>query len=233
MSLYCDIKRTIPFHVAIIMDGNRRWARQMGLPSSYGHKKGVDTVKDITKAAKKAGIKVLTLYAFSCENWKRSSSEVKTLMTLLRRAIISYQKELKKNDISIKFSGKISQLPKEVFQTIEQAQENLKTCKSMILNIALNYGGRQEIVDAVNKALESGVKEITEQDIEKNLYTFPLAEPDLIIRTSGEKRVSNFLIWQSAYSEFYFSEKLWPDFTGNDLLLAIEEYSRRERRIGV
>lgn len=227
-----DSENNIPAHVAVIMDGNRRWAKKKGLPAAYGHKKGVDTVRVITRAAKQAGIKALTLYAFSCENWKRSVSEVKTLMLLLKKAISSYQKELLENDISLKFSGRIKELPPDIINTLLEAENKLKNCKSMVLNIALNYGGRQEILDAVNKICAKGVKKITQEELEKNLYTFPLQEPDLIIRTSGEKRISNFLLWQSAYSEFYFSDKFWPDFNAEDLKSALADYAARERRKG-
>ncbi len=222
----------IPLHVAIIMDGNRRWAQKKHMPVSYGHKKGVDTVKEIVAAAREIGIRYLTLYAFSCENWQRSPVEVKTLMFLLKEAISRYVDELYTNGICIKYSGRISQLPKDVFEVLKKAEEKLKDNKDMVLNIALNYGGRQEIVNAVNSIIGSGIKRIEEKDINKALYTYPLPDPDLVIRTSGEQRISNFLLWQSAYSEFYFTEKYWPEFDKEDLMKAIEDYSKRERRKG-
>ncbi|GAB4028637.1 MAG: isoprenyl transferase [Elusimicrobiota bacterium] len=225
-------EENIPSHVAIIMDGNRRWARGKGFPPAYGHKKGVETVKKIVQAARLAGVRYLTLYAFSCENWQRSSIEVKTLMFLLKKAIEEYSPELVQNDISLKFSGRLSALPADVRKVLAAAQEKLKGNKSMVLNIALNYGGRQEIVDAVNAALASGVLRIEEKDINANLYTSPLPDPDLIIRTSGEQRISNFLLWQSAYSEFYFTEKFWPDFQEKDFIEALKDYSLRDRRKG-
>jgi undecaprenyl diphosphate synthase len=225
-------KEKIPVHIAIIMDGNRRWAKKRGLPIFYGHKKGVDTVKKIVEAARKLNIKYLTLYAFSTENWNRNKREINMLFSLLKKCITEYRDELKKNDISLKVSGVIEEFPQELVKAINQTVSYLSGCKSMVLNLALNYGGRREIIDAVNKAIKNGVKVITEEELSKNLYTYPLPFPDLIIRTSGEMRLSNFLIWQSAYSEFYITSKLWPDFTEDDLCEAIIEYAKRERRMG-
>lgn len=225
-------EKKIPLHVAIIMDGNRRWAKERKMPVSYGHKKGVDTVKEIVAAAREIGIKYLTLYAFSSENWQRSRLEVKTLMFLLKKAISKYSDELYSNGICLKYSGRISQLPKDVVEELKKAKERLKNNKDMVLNIALNYGGRLEIVDAVNSLIASGIKHVEEKDINGALYTWPLPDPDLIIRTSGEQRISNFLLWQSAYSEFYFTKKYWPEFGKEDLIKAIEEYLKRERRKG-
>lgn len=221
-----------PFHLAIIMDGNRRWAKANGYPSVYGHKKGVETVKKVVEFSRKLGIKYLTLYTFSTENWKRTKQEISALFMLLYQTMKKYKDELKKNDISLKISGRYDEFPKKLVREIEKTVDYLKDCKSMVLNLALNYGGRREIVDAVNKALKSGVKEITEKDIEENLYTHPLPPPNLIIRTSGEMRLSNFLIWQSAYSEFYVTKTLWPDFDENELKRAIIDFSKRERRMG-
>jgi len=225
-------KEKIPVHIAIIMDGNRRWAKKRGLPIFYGHKKGVDTVKKIVEAARKLNIKYLTLYAFSTENWNRNKREINMLFSLLKKCITEYRDELKKNDISLKVSGVIEEFPQELVKAINQTVSYLSDCKSMVLNLALNYGGRREIIDAVNKAIKNGVKVITEEELSKNLYTYPLPFPDLIIRTSGEMRLSNFLIWQSAYSEFYITSKLWPDFTEDDFCEAIIEYAKRERRMG-
>jgi undecaprenyl diphosphate synthase len=222
----------IPLHVAIIMDGNRRWARNKGFPVFYGHKKGVDTVKRIVEAARKIQIKYLTLYTFSTENWNRSKKEINMLFSLLKKCIFDYRDELKSNDISLKVSGAYQQFSNDLVKIIDDTISYLADCKSMVLNLALNYGGRKEIVDAVNKAIKDGVKVITEDEIEKRLYTYPLPFPDLIIRTSGEMRISNFLIWQSAYSEFYITKKPWPEFTEDDFYKAILEYSNRERRMG-
>jgi len=222
----------IPLHVAIIMDGNRRWARNKGFPVFYGHKKGVDTVKRIVEAARKIQIKYLTLYTFSTENWNRSKKEINMLFSLLKKCIFDYRDELKSNDISLKVSGAYKEFSSDLVKIIDDTISYLADCKSMVLNLALNYGGRKEIVDAVNKAIKDGVKVITEDEIEKRLYTYPLPFPDLIIRTSGEMRISNFLIWQSAYSEFYITKKPWPEFTEDDFYKAILEYSNRERRMG-
>ena len=222
----------IPLHVAIIMDGNRRWARNKGFPVFYGHKKGVDTVKRIVEAAREIQIKYLTLYTFSTENWNRSKKEINMLFSLLKKCIFDYRDELKSNDISLKVSGAYKEFSSDLVKIIDDTISYLADCKSMVLNLALNYGGRKEIVDAVNKAIKDGVKVITEDEIEKRLYTYPLPFPDLIIRTSGEMRISNFLIWQSAYSEFYITKKPWPEFTEDDFYKAILEYSNRERRMG-
>jgi len=225
-------KEKFPQHIAIIMDGNRRWAVEKGYPKFYGHKKGIDTVKTVVKSAKKIGVKYLTLYAFSTENWNRSNKEVSTLMSLLKQAIKTYTPELLENDVSLKISGRIQEFSSELRKEIDKSVLKLSGCSSMVLNLALNYGGRAEIVDAVNKCLKNGLTEITEKDINDNLYTHPLPDPDLIIRTSGEMRISNFLIWQSAYSEFYVTSKYWPDFDEKDLFEAVINYSKRERRMG-
>lgn len=222
----------LPSHIAIIMDGNRRWAKKRGYPLFYGHKKGVETVKKIVKACRKIGINYLTLYTFSTENWKRTKREVFLLMKLLKEAIKSYSEDLLKNDISLKISGRIYEFPEDLRKELENSLSKLSGCKSMVLNIALNYGGRQEIVDAINRCILDGIKKVNEEEIAKRLYTYPLPDPDLIIRTSGEMRISNFLLWQSAYSEFFISEKYWPDFEERDLYRAIIEYSKRERRMG-
>ena len=226
------VKENHPFHLAIIMDGNRRWAKKHGYNIIFGHKKGVETVKRVVEAARKIGIKYLTLYTFSTENWRRSKTEISALVKLLHKAIREYRSMLKENGISLKVSGRYEEFPKNVVDEINDAIKFLESGSEMVLNLALNYGGRAEIVDAVNKALESGVRRITEEDIERNLYTYPLPFPHLIIRTSGEMRLSNFLIWQSAYSEFYVTDVLWPDFSQEDLMKAIIEFSKRERRLG-
>lgn len=226
------VEKNSPFHLAIIMDGNRRWARMRGYPVAYGHKKGVEAVKRVVEEAKSLGIKYLTLYTFSTENWKRSEKEISALLKLLSQAIKNYKAELKKNGISLKVSGRYEVFPKSIVKELKEAIDFLQDGKDMVLNLALNYGGRAEIVDAVNKALEQGIKRITEDDIERNLYTFPLPHPHLIIRTSGEMRLSNFLLWQGAYSEFYVTDVLWPDFSKEDLMKALIDFSKRERRMG-
>jgi len=222
----------LPRHVAIIMDGNRRWAKRRGFPATYGHRKGVDTVKKIVEATRNLGIKQLTLYAFSTENWNRSKLEIKTLMFLLKKVIKDYRGELYENGIELKISGRLSELPENVVKEINSAVDYLRNGKKMVLNIALNYGGRQEILDAVNALISEKAGKITEEDVSRRLYTYPLPDPDLVIRTSGEMRLSNFLLWQSAYSELYVSEVLWPDFSEKNFFEAILEYSKRERRAG-
>ncbi len=222
----------IPRHIAVIMDGNRRWARKRGLPAAFGHKKGVDTVKKIVEAASNMGVKALTLFAFSTENWKRSGKEVNALMSLLRQTIRKYSTELYENNIKLMVSGRVKEMPPPLNNEIAEAIERLKGGKKMVLNIALNYGGRQEILDAVNRILKARPGKITEKEFEKYLYTYPLPNPDLLIRTSGEMRISNFLLWQSAYSEIYITDVLWPDFTENHLRGAILEYQKRQRRFG-
>ena len=222
----------LPEHVAIIMDGNRRWAKKKGLPSIMGHRKGVQSVKNIVSVANKMGIKALTIYAFSTENWNRSKLEVNALMFLLKKVLKKYATELKENGIRLMVSGRIEDMPDGIAKEISASVEKLKDGKNLILNIALNYGGRQEIVDAVNKIIKSKTKKVNLASFNKFLYTFPLPDPDLLIRTSGELRISNFLLWQTAYSEFYVTDVLWPDFGENEFFTAIAEYQKRERRFG-
>lgn len=222
----------LPAHVAIIMDGNRRWARKRGLPALAGHKAGVDSVHAVVKAASDSGIKVLTIYAFSTENWNRSKLEVSALMFLLERTIAAYADELERENVRLMFSGRLQQLPAAARKVMDAAVERLKGCTGMVLNIALNYGARQEILDAANRAISAGLKSVDEETFSKLLYTAPLPDPDLLIRTSGEMRVSNFLLWQIAYSEFYVTDTLWPDFRAGEFRKALVEYQARERRRG-
>ncbi len=222
----------LPAHVAIIMDGNRRWAKKRGLPSVAGHKAGVESVHAVVRFASRAGIKALTIYAFSTENWSRSKLEVSALMFLLKRTIISYAEELDKEGVRLMLSGRISELPKAAREALKAAEERLSHNTGMVLNIALNYGGRQEILDAVNAALASGVKSVDEDSFSKLLYSPSLPDPDLLIRTSGEMRISNFLLWQTAYSEFYVTDTFWPDFREKEFTKALVEYQERERRRG-
>ena len=222
----------LPAHVAVIMDGNRRWAKKRGLPSLAGHKAGVDSVHAVVKAASDAGVKALTLYAFSTENWNRSKMEVGALMFLLERTIEAYADELERENVRLMFSGRLHALPAAARRVMRTAEERLKGSTGMVLNLALNYGGRQEIVDAVNRALAAGAKSVDEESFSKLLYTAPLPDPDLLIRTSGEMRVSNFLLWQIAYSEFYVTDTLWPDFRAGEFREALKEYQARERRRG-
>ncbi len=222
----------LPAHVAVIMDGNRRWAKKRGLPAVAGHKAGVDSVHAVVRAASRAGIKVLTIYAFSTENWRRSKLEVSALMFLLRKTIISYADELDEERVSLRLSGRIDELPEPARKALRDAEERLKLNPGMVLNIALNYGGRQEILDAVNRALASGAKSVDEASFSSLLYAPELPDPDLLIRTSGEMRISNFLLWQTAYSEFYVTGTLWPDFREKEFIAAILDYQARDRRKG-
>lgn len=221
-----------PAHVAIIMDGNRRWAKKRGLPAVAGHKAGVDSVHAVVKAASDAGVKALTIYAFSTENWSRSRLEVAALMFLLKRTIVSYAEELDRERVRLMLSGRIDDLPKPAREALRAAERRLAGNKGMVLNIALNYGGRQEILDAANRAIASGAASVDEESFAKLLYTAPLPDPDLLIRTSGEMRISNFLLWQTAYSEFYVTDTLWPDFRAAEFNKALLEYQNRERRRG-
>ncbi len=223
----------IPKHIAIIMDGNGRWAKKRGLPRLYGHHAGMKSVREVVRAASDMGVGVLTLYAFSTENWNRPKSEIKGLFGLMKLFIKKELGALHKNNVKVNIIGRLSELPIDVVKLVKEATDKTSKNTGMLLNIALNYGGRQEIVDAVNKIISEGIyKKVDEKIFEKYLYTIGLPSPDLIIRTSGENRISNFLLWQSAYSEFYTIETLWPDFKKKNLMEAISEYQKRNRRFG-
>jgi undecaprenyl diphosphate synthase len=235
-----DLKKSgeIPSHIAIIMDGNGRWAKQRGLPRASGHKKGVDTVRDIVEAAAEIGVKYLTLYTFSTENWNRPKEEVSTLMRLLLSSLKARLGELDKNDIKLTSVGDLSSLPVEVQKQLRTDIEKTRNNKRMTLNLALSYSGRWELIKAV-KSISEQVAEgklnsenIDEKIISDNLTTRDLPDPDLLIRTSGEFRVSNFLLWQIAYSEFVILDVLWPEFTREHLYNSIKEFQKRERRFG-
>lgn len=231
-------KDRIPKHVAIIMDGNGRWAKQKGMARVFGHRNGVKSVRETTEAARELGIEVLTLYAFSTENWKRPKKEINTLMSLLVSSLKDELGTLQKNDIKLQAIGQLVNLPKKAQKELNEVIELTKNNKSMILNLALSYGSREEIVNTikniskkvVNKELS--IEEIDENIINNHLYTFTLPDVDFLIRTSGEKRISNFLLWQIAYAELYFTEVLWPDFRKEDFFNAILDYQQRERRFG-
>ena len=227
-------KENLPKHIAITMDGNGRWAKDKGKLRIFGHQHGVKAVRETVEAAAEIGIKFLTLYAFSTENWKRSEREVNALMTLLISTISKETKTLMKNDICLNAIGNLSQLPKKCEQELEQAIEKTKNNKRMTLILALSYSGRWEIVNAVNKIMKEKhlIKELTEEAFQQYLNTKGVPDPELLIRTSGEHRISNFLLWQIAYSELYFTDTLWPDFRKEDLLKAIIDYQKRERRFG-
>jgi undecaprenyl diphosphate synthase len=224
----------LPVHVAIIMDGNGRWAAQRHLPRVEGHRAGIDAVRDTVETAARLGIKVLTLYAFSIENWKRPAAEVSTLMLLLKRYLRSELNTLLSNEIRFRVIGRMEELGRDVQEELTTAMDRTATNNGMLFNIALNYGGRAEIVDAVRRALESGLRpeDLDEERFGGLLYTAGQPDPDLLIRTSGEMRVSNFLLWQIAYAEIYVTETLWPDFRRRHLLEAVVAYQKRERRYG-
>lgn len=226
-------KRQVPSHVAIIMDGNGRWAKRRKLPRIMGHHAGVRAVERTVRAARDSGIRTLSLYAFSTENWKRPENEVSGLMTLFRVYIRSKIDQLLQEGARIRFAGRIEGLPPDVQSIIREAEEKTLNQERLQLVVCLNYGGRQEILDAVRKVVESGgLAPLDEKAFRKYLYLPDVPDPDLIIRTSGEMRLSNFWLWGSAYSEFYFSEKLWPDFGPEDLETALNVYQGRERRYG-
>jgi undecaprenyl diphosphate synthase len=224
----------LPVHVAVIMDGNGRWAAQRHLPRVEGHRAGIDAVRDTVETAARLGIGVLTLYAFSLENWKRPPTEVSTLMMLLKRYLRSELKTLLHNNIRFGVIGRTDDLARDIQQELRDAIERTSRNTGMLFNIALNYGGRAEIVDAVRGAIAAGVRpeDLTEERFAGFLYTRGQPDPDLLIRTSGEMRVSNFLLWQIAYAEIYVTETLWPDFRRHHLLEAVLAYQKRERRYG-
>ncbi|MBI4677983.1 MAG: isoprenyl transferase [Elusimicrobia bacterium] len=223
---------SLPRHVAIIMDGNGRWAQARGLPRVAGHKAGVDTVREIVRDAGEIGIKVLTLYAFSTENWLRPRSEVSQLWRIMAHALKIETAHLQKNNVRLRALGRLDGLPDPVRAELARSIERLKGNTGLNLNLALNYGSRQEIVDAVSSLISSGAREVTEEALASRLYTGGLPDPDLLIRTSGEMRLSNFLLWQSAYAEIYVTPVFWPDFRRPHLEAALADYARRQRRFG-
>ena len=224
----------LPAHVAIIMDGNGRWAAQRHLPRVEGHRAGIDAVRDTVETAARLGIDVLTLYAFSVENWKRPAAEVSTLMLLLKRYLRSELNTLLRNQIRFRVIGRMDQLARDIQEELQTAIERTAGNSGMLFNIALNYGGRAEIVDAARRAMMAGLRpeELTEERFAEFLYTAGQPDPDLLIRTSGEMRVSNYLLWQIAYAEIYVTDTLWPDFRRRHLLEAVLAYQKRERRYG-
>jgi undecaprenyl diphosphate synthase len=224
----------VPRHVAIIMDGNRRWARARGVPELEGHAAGVEAIRGLVRHAVLRGIRVLTLYAFSRENWARTDEEVAGLFGLLEAAIRSETDELRAQGVRVRLLGRLDELPVETRRSIESALEATAGGERLLLNVAFNYGGRTELVDAIRKIIRSGISPdaIDESTVGAVLYTAGLPDPDLVIRTAGEHRLSNFLIWQSAYAELITSEALWPDFGPPDLDAALAEYATRSRRFG-
>lgn len=224
----------IPVHLAVIMDGNGRWARQHGLKREAGHKEGAESAKKITEHALRIGIKYLTLFTFSSENWKRPITEINTLMNMLYDKLVEEKELLVKNDIRLKIVGNIERLPPKLKKKLRETMALSKSHKTMQVNLALNYGARMEIIAAVKKVVEDNVssKDIDETLFQKYLYTSGTPDPDLLIRTSGELRISNFLLYQLAYSELYFTPTHWPDFRLKEFLRAIIDFQQRERRFG-
>ena len=235
MSIEID-KDNLPKHIAIIMDGNRRWAREKHLPDVVGHKEGAENLKRIAKFANQLGIKYMTVYAFSTENWKRAQEEVEALMFLFKKHLtdlLTFD-----TDVRVKVIGRRYDLPKDLLEKIEEAEEKTKDHKGMVLNVALNYGGRDEITNAtreIAKEVVDGnlkIEDITEETISNHIYTAGQDDPDLLIRPGGEQRISNFLPWQVTYAEFYFPKTYWPAFSEDDLLEAIHVYQTRTRKFG-
>lgn len=223
-----------PQHVAIVMDGNGRWATARGLPRVAGHKQGAETVEAIVRAASDQGISYLTLFAFSTENWKRPEGEVTDLMGLLRIYLRAKINEFHKNNLRLKIIGERCRLRADILQSIEEAEKLTANNTGMTVLIALSYSGRWDIMQAMKKIADANIcgELITEELISQHLQTAGIPDPDLIIRTSGEQRISNFLLWQGAYSEYYFTDKYWPDFTKQDLIDAVQSYTQRDRRFG-
>ncbi len=222
----------IPLHIAIIMDGNGRWAKQQGKPRNYGHLKGTENVRNIAIKADELGVKVLTLYAFSTENWKRPDDEVGYLMSLPAVFFKKFMAELMEKGVRIETIGNLDVIPEATRKVIDDAKKQTADNKGLTLVFALNYGSRAEIVRAVNRAISEGKEQLTEEDIERNLYTADYPEIDLMIRTSLDYRLSNFLLWQLSYAELYFTDVFWPDFDAGQLEKAIEWFNNRERRFG-
>lgn len=221
----------LPEHIGIIMDGNGRWAKKRGLPRSAGHRQGGEVFRNISKECGRLGIKYATFYAFSTENWKRPKEEIDALMSLFKEYLLEAKADIAgAENNKIRFIGLRDGISDELLQLMDEAEEETKNNTGCEIMVAVNYGGRQEIVEAVNKLIASGKTEITEDDISNNIYTVP--DCDLIIRPSGEQRLSNFLLWQAAYSEFWYSDVLWPDFTKDDLYSALREFEKRNRRFG-
>jgi undecaprenyl diphosphate synthase len=232
-------QRKLPHHIAIIMDGNGRWAKKKSLNRIKGHTRGADAVREVTRACRELGIKILTLYAFSVENWKRPREEVAALMGLLKQYLMKEREEMIQNNIRLRAIGRIEDLPPDVQAILQETIQKTARCDGMILNLALSYGGRSEILHAVQGILQDFQKgklrpeEINFQRFSHYLWTQGIPDPDLLIRTSGEFRISNFLLWQIAYTELYVTETLWPDFNREELVKAIADYQSRERRFGM
>ena len=220
-----------PNHIGVILDGNRRWAKKRGLSTYHGHKEGGEAVVRLVKALLEYGIKYASIFAFSTENWKRSKEELDNIFNLARE--LSKKEEILSNSrVKFNFWGDLSAFDKDFQKDLENLKEKTKNNSDLVLNVCLNYGGRDDIVQAVNKLIKNGAKSVTEEDISKNLYSGEIPDLDLVIRTSGEKRISNFMIYQLAYAEFYFTKQLWPEFNKKSLKKALVDYSKRHRRYG-
>ncbi|ABR31128.1 UDP diphosphate synthase [Thermosipho melanesiensis] len=219
-------------HIAFIMDGNGRWAQKRNKPRMYGHYVGAYKIEEVVRWCAKRGVKYTTFYAFSTENWKRPKGEVNFIFGLLQSKISEFYERMNKEGVKLVFSGRLEELGKNIYNICKEYEEKTKNNEKIVVNMAINYGGRAEIVDAVKKFLEQRQKEIDEETFRKFLYRPEVPDPDLIIRTSGEMRLSNFLTWQSAYSELYFTDVLWPDFSEDDLQKALEDYEKRNRKFG-
>lgn len=222
----------LPTHVAMIMDGNGRWAKKRLLPRTAGHKVGLDTFVEMVDACSDLGIEYMTVYAFSYENWNREKIEVDALMNLMESGIRRYTPEMHRKNIRLHLMGDLSLFEEEKRASLLACQEELSRNTGMTLSICLSYGGRQELVHAYNELIKEGKTDITDADIERHLYSAGIPDPDLIIRTSGEYRISNFLLWQSAYAEYYFTDVLWPDFHKEELYAALHDFEGRKRRFG-
>jgi undecaprenyl diphosphate synthase len=229
-----NMETSIPKHIAIIMDGNGRWAKEKGKLRVEGHKKGAENIEKIIDYSIKLGVKYLTVYAFSTENWKRPEAEVKALMKLFAKYLDDKKEELKKQGVKLLVTGTEENIPNKLLKKIRNTEEYLSDCNQITFNIAFNYGGRKEIVDGINKILKEnrGNEEINEEEFKKYMYRPEIPDPELVIRTSGEFRVSNFLLWEIAYSEFYVTNVYWPDFDEREYDLAIASYNKRDRRFG-
>jgi undecaprenyl diphosphate synthase len=225
--------RPLPRHVAVIMDGNGRWAELRGLPRVAGHHEGAEAVRAVTRTARRIGLQALTLYAFSAENWGRPGPEVTALMSLLAEFLESEREEMRRNVIRLNAIGELDRLPADVKAKLAEVRAETAANDGMILTLALSYGGRQELVSAARAAAATRGEELCAEDLEQHLWTRGLPELDLLVRTSGERRISNFLLWQCAYAELHFTDALWPDFRDRELLLAIEDFQGRQRRFGL
>lgn len=226
-----DLKN-LPNCIAFIIDGNGRWAKRRGMPRMFGHSAGIDAVKKTIDNAEKLGIKEILFFCFSTENWNRPKAEVDGLFNLFRKFVFEEADAYLDRNIMFKLCGDRSRIDKDVIEKVEEIEEKTKNCTKMKVGLCINYGGRYDIVQAINKMIEQKVENITEQDIKKYLLTADFSDPDLIIRTSGEKRISNFMLYQMAYSELYFTKTFWPDFDKNELDKAIIDYQKRNRRFG-